>query len=169
MKEKAILILLLFLSNFGFTQTPEAISYLQHQIANAKDDTTRIKQQAFLCLLYRLGNSDSSLFYGQQALKAANKINYVQGEALALSFMSITLEQMGNLPKALETAFKAIEIAKANELADYSGALNAIGEVYIVLKDYPKALAYLQEQKLMCEADGNIESLGYAKKDLAIV
>lgn len=168
MKEKFIVILLLFLSNFGFAQTPEAINNLQHQIAIAKDDTSRIKQQAYLCLLYRLGNSDSSLFYGQQALEAARKINYVQGEVLALQFMSITLVQMGNLPKALETAFKAIEIAKANEVKDYSGALNAIGEVYIVLKDYPKALSYLQEQKSQCEADGNIESLGYAKKDMAI-
>lgn len=168
MKEKSILILLLFLSSFGFTQTPEAISNLQHQLSIAKDDTSRIKQQAYLCLLYRLGNSDSSLFYGQQALESARKINYVQGEILALSFMSITLEQMGNLPKALETAFKAIEIAKTNGFENYSGALNAVGEVYIVLKDYPKALSYLREQKSLCDADGNIESLGYAKKDMAI-
>jgi signal transduction histidine kinase len=168
MKEKAILMLLLFLSNFGFTQTPEAISNLQHQIAIAKDDTSRIKQQAYLCLLYRLGNSDSSLFYGQQALESSRKINYVQGEILALQFMSLTLEQMGNLPKALETAFKAIEIANANGLKNYEGALNAIGEVYIVLKDYPKALNYLREQKSLCEANNNIEPLGYAKKDMAI-
>ena len=168
MKEKSILILLLFLSNFAITQTPEAIKNLQHQIAIAKDDTSRINQQAYLCLLYRLGNSDSSLFYGQQALVSARKINYVPGEVLALQFMSITLEQMGNLPKALETAFKAIEIAKANGVENYSGALNATGEVYIVLKDYPKALSYLQEQKSQCSADGNIESLGYAKKDMAI-
>ena len=170
MRYKSTLILMLFISSVGFSQTPEAISNLKHQLAITKDDTSRINQQANLCLLYRLGNSDSSLFYGQQALESASKINYVQGKILALSFMSITLGQMGNLPKALETAFKAIEIAKANELGNYSsGALNAIGEVYIVLKDYPKALGYLREQKLMCEADGNMESLGYAKKDLAIV
>jgi signal transduction histidine kinase len=169
MKNRSILILLLFLSNASFTQTPEAIRNLQHQIAIAKDDTSRIKQQAYLCLLYRLGNSDSSLFYGEQALKSARKINYVQGEILALQFMSITLEQMGNLPKSLEMAFKAIEIAKANGLNNYEGALNAIGEVYIVLKDYPKALSYLQEQIPLCEANNNIEPLGYAKKDIAIV
>ena len=125
MKKKLVLILLLFVSNLGIAQTPEAIGNLQHQIAIAKDDTSRIKQQAYLCLLYRLGNSDSSLFYGQQALESARKINYVQGEILALSFMSITLEQMGNLPKALETAFKAIEIAKANgsQVANSSSSL----------------------------------------------
>ncbi|MBS1757673.1 MAG: GHKL domain-containing protein [Bacteroidetes bacterium] len=169
MKKELILILLIFISGFGFTQTPEAISNLQHQIAIAKDDTIRINQQAFLCLLYRLGNSDSSLFYGEQALIAARKINYVKGEVLALSFMSITLVQMGNLPKALETAFNAIEIAKANGLKNYEGALNAIGEAYIVLKDYPKALSYLREQNSLSEANGNIEPMGYGEKDMAIV
>ena len=169
MKKNLLLLLLLFASNFGFTQTPEAISNLQHQIAIAKDDTSRINQQAFLCLLYRLGNADSSLFYGEQALSTARKINYVKGEVLTLSFMSITLVQMGNLPKALETAFKAIEIAKANGLKNYEGALNAIGEVYIVLKDYPKALNYLREQNSLSKANSNIEPIGYGDKDMAIV
>src|ERR1700759_3375162 len=142
-------LLILIVFSPGFSQTKKAVDSLEHQIAIAKDDTTRIKQQAYLCLLYRLGNSDSSLFYGQLALESSRKINYPQGEVLALQFMCITLGQMGNLPKAFETAFKAIEIAKANGLRDYSGALNALGEVYIVLKDYPKALSYLDEQKLM--------------------
>ena len=84
MKKKLVLILLLFVSNLGIAQTPEAIGNLQHQIAIAKDDTSRINQQAFLCLLYRLGNADSSLFYGELALNAARKINYVKGEVLAL-------------------------------------------------------------------------------------
>ena len=169
MKKKLVLILLLFVSNLGIAQTPEAIGNLQHQIAIAKDDTSRINQQAFLCLLYRLGNADSSLFYGELALNAARKINYVKGEVLALSFMSITLVQMGNLPKALETGFKAIEMAKANGLKNYEGALNAIGEAYIVLKDYPKALSYLREQNSLSEANDNIEPMGYGEKDMAIV
>ncbi|MBS1621192.1 MAG: tetratricopeptide repeat protein [Bacteroidetes bacterium] len=169
MKKKLVLILFLFVSNLGIAQTPEAIGNLHHQIAIAKDDTSRINQQAFLCLLYRLGNADSSLFYGELALKAARKINYVKGEVLALSFMSITLVQMGNLPKALETGFKAIEMAKANGLKNYEGALNAIGEAYIVLKDYPKALSYLREQNSLSEANNNIEPLGYGEKDMAIV
>ncbi|MCB9271231.1 MAG: tetratricopeptide repeat protein [Lewinellaceae bacterium] len=47
--------------------------------------------------------------------------------------------------------------------------LNAIGETYILLKDYPKALRYLNEQKSICESNGNIEALAYAKKDIAVV
>ena len=163
-------IFFLMVCSIGFTQTREAIDNLQHQLAIAKDDTSRIKVQAYLCLLYRLGNTDSSLLYGQQALKSARQINYPTGEILALSFMSITMEQMGNLPKALEMAFKALQIGKTNQLeSKCEAALNAIGETYIILKDYPKALSYLQKQKSICEANGNIEALAYATKDIAVV
>ena len=82
--------------------------------------------------------------------------------------MSITMQQMGNLPKALEMAFKALQIAKANNL-ECEAALNAIGETYIVLNDYPKALSYLRWQKSVCEGNGNVEALAYAEKDMAVV
>ncbi|MCB0659016.1 MAG: hypothetical protein KDC57_22890, partial [Saprospiraceae bacterium] len=169
MVEKFITIVFLSLiGSVGFTQTRVAIDSLNHQIEIAKDDTSRIKAQAFLCLLYRLGNTDSSIFYGQQALKSARQINYPEGEILALGYMSITMEQIGNLSKALEMAFKALQIAKTNRL-ECEAALNAIGETYIILKDYPKALQYLYEQKSICESNGNIEALAYAKKDIAVV
>ena len=169
MVEKFITIVFLSLIGcVGFTQTREAIDSLHQQMAIAKDDTSRIKAQAFLCLLYRLGNTDSSIYYGQQALKSAQQINYPEGEILALGYMSITMEQIGNLSKALEMAFKALQIAKANNL-ECEAALNAIGETYILLKDYPKALRYLNEQKSICESNGNIEALAYAKKDIAVV
>ena len=77
--------------------------------------------------MHRLGNTDSSLLYGQQALKSAQQVNYAKGEMLALGFMSITMVQIGNLPKALEMAFKALQIAKTIQL-ESDAALNAIGE-----------------------------------------
>jgi len=167
-KSFIFIILLVFVCSGGFSQSREAIDDLHHQLAIAKDDTSRIKVQAYLCLLHRLGNTDSSILYGQQALKSAQQINYPRGEMLALGFMSITMEQMGNLAKALEMAFNALQIAKTNKL-ECESALNAIGETYIILKDYPKALSYLQKQESVCIALGNIEALAYARKDIAVV
>ena len=169
MKTFRFTILLAFAWNIGFAQTKEAIDSLHHQLAIAKDDTSRVKAQVFLCLAYRLGNTDSSLFYGQQALTAARQINYPAGEILALSFLSYTTQQMGNLPKALELAFKALQIGNSNHLENSAGALNAIGETYIILKDYPKALTYLRKQESICATNGNIEAFAYAKKDIAVV
>ena len=167
-KKFTLIVLFAFLRSIGLTQTREAIVDSHHQLAIAKDDTSRIQALAHLCLLYRLGNTDSSILYGQEALKSAQQINYPRGEIMALGFMSITMQQLGNLPKALEIAFKALQIAKTNNL-ECEAALNAIGETYIILKDYPKALSYLRWQKSVCEANGNVEALAYAKKDIAVV
>jgi hypothetical protein len=92
--------------NFGFAQTRQAVDSCTDQLASAKDDTSRINAQIALCLLYRLGNTDSSLMYGEQALESAERINYIPGQISALGFMCIVTEQRGNLPKSLELGFK---------------------------------------------------------------
>ena len=161
---------LTFFWRIGFTQTSHVIDSLQRRLAIAKDDTSKVKAQISLCYAYRLGNTDSSLLYGQRALKSAQQINYPAGEILALSFMSIAMEQQGNLPKALQMAFMALQIAKTNYLERISGpALSAIGETYIILKDYPKALSYLEKQKLIGVANGLDEVIAYAFYDMGFV
>jgi signal transduction histidine kinase len=171
MTKKFILIVLLsFVWSIGFTQTREAIDNLHHQLAIAKDDTSRIKVQIGLCFVYRLGNADSSLFYGQQALVLAQKTNYVPGEILARGFLSITAGQMGKFAEALEIAFKALQIAKANDLENLTvPALNGISEVYTVLKDYSRALSYLERQRSISTASKNTEGLAYTWRDIGIV
>lgn len=162
-------ILFAFACSIAFSQTSEAIDDAQHQLAVAKDDTSRINAQIALCLLYRLGNTDSSLIYGQQALQSAQQINYLPGQILALSFMCIVTEQQGNLPKSLELGFKSLQLAEENHLEGLAGAaLDGIGEVYIILKDYPKALGYLRTYISIGEANNNDEGLAYAYFDMGV-
>jgi two-component system, NtrC family, sensor kinase len=169
MKGFICIFLFLIVCNFGFSQTKEAIDSLQRQLANAKDDTSHIKAQIALCLLYRLGNTDSSLAYGQQALGAAQKIKYVPGQINALGFMSIVTEQRGNLPKSLELGFKALQLGEEHHLETLTGAaLDGIGETYIILKDYPAAIIYLHKY-IPIEINGlNDEGLAYAYFDLGV-
>src|SRR5258708_3389550 len=164
-KKFVITLHLLFVWVVGFTQTKGTIDALQHQLSIAKDDTSRVNAQLSLCFAYRLGNTDSSLLYGQRALILSQKINYPAGEILALSYTGITMEQMGNLPDALEMAFKALQIGKINKLEHLTGAaLNAIGETYIILKDYPKALYYLRMEKSSTKTSEI--SLAYSQYDM---
>ena len=154
---------------FGLTQTMEAIDSLQQQLANAKDDTSRINAQIALCLLYRLGNTDSSLMYGQQALESAEKIKYIRGQISALGFMCIVMEQRGNLPKSLELGFKALQLAEEHDLKAPTGpALDGISEAYIILKDYAKAIGYLHEYIEIEENGFNDEGLAYAYFDMGV-
>ena len=170
MKKLAIIILLLIECGGGFSQSRHTIDSLQHQLANAKNDTSRIDILIDLCLQYRLGSADSSILYGEQALQLAKKINYPQGEILAISFMGITTAQLGDLPKALEMAFRALQIAKSNSLDSItSPTLNHIGEIYLTLKDYPKALYYFLKQKKIYESIEMDEGFGYALYDIGNV
>ena len=71
---------------------------------------------------------------------------------------------------SLEMSFKALQIAKLNNLENItSPALNAIGEVYIILKDYPKALSFLEKQRKLYEGGNVNDGLGYALYDIGIV
>ena len=161
-------ILLAFVCSIGFTQAKEAVDSLQHQLAIAKDDTIRINAQIALCLLYRLGNTDSSIIYGEQALQSAQQIHYLPGQILALSFMCIVTEQQGNLPKSLELGFKALQLAEEHHLESLAGAaLDGFGEAYIILKDYPKALSYLRTYISIVEPTNN-EGLAYAYFDMGV-
>ena len=57
--------ILVFLSCVtGFTQHQKLIDSLHHRLATAKDDRSRIHAQIDLCSNYRLGNTDSSVYYG---------------------------------------------------------------------------------------------------------
>ena len=154
---------------FCFSQTRDAIDSLRHQLAGAKDDTSRISAQIALCLLYRLGNTDSSLMYGQQALESAEKIKYIPGQISVLGFMCIVMEQRGNLPKSLELGFRALQLSEERHLETLAGpALDGISETYIILKDYPKAISYLSRYVRIEKNGTNDEGLAYAYFDLGV-
>ena len=168
-RRKLICIFLLSLGcSFGFTQTRQAIDSLHKRLADARDDTSRINAQIALCLFHRLGNTDSSLMYGQQALEAAEKINYIRGQVSVLGFMCIVTEQRGNLPGALELGFKSLRLGEEHNLEILAGpSLDGIGEAYIILKDYPKAINYLRRYILITQEYGsNNEGLAYAYFDM---
>ena len=169
-KEFVFILQFALVLNFGFAQTRQAVDSLHRQLASAKDDTSRINAQIALCLLYRLGNTDSSLMYGKQALESAERINYIPGQISALGFMCIVTEQRGNLPKSLELGFKALRLGEEHRLEALAGpALDGIGEAYIILKDFQKAINYLSRYILINQQYGsNNEGLAYAYFDMGV-
>jgi tetratricopeptide (TPR) repeat protein len=161
--------LLSFVFNVCFAQTRQAVDSLHRQLAETQDDTSRIKTQIQLCLLHRLGNTDSSVFYGQLALESAKRIHYLPGRIQALSFMCIATEQQGNLPRSLEMGFEALRLAEDNNMHVFaSPALDGIGETYITLKDYPKALTYLRMLTQPTKFTSPDQGLAYGYFDMGV-
>ncbi len=150
MKKLILTFFLVLIFGIGFAQSYEWIDSLKHNLAVAKQDTSKIQIMVALCRNYRNKNPDSAQYYGQKALDFSRKINFPLGEVGALHYLSMTQINLGNLPNALEINLTALQIAEKNNLTDLAGRiLKDIGIIYLDAKDYPKALKYLQQAKTL--------------------
>ncbi len=157
-------------SSAVFSQNKKIADSLKHELATAKQDTARDLIMIELCYTYRLFDPDSSLYYGNKAFDMAKRINFPGGEIRALGFSSITLSNIGNLPKSMEYSLKALKIADEHNLQmNETPALNGIGMVYQTLKDYPRALSYLHRQLALSISGGNKLGLAYAEENTGAV
>jgi hypothetical protein len=70
----------------GFTQNQKIIDSLHHRLAMAKDDHRSIHAQADLCSVYRLGNTDPSVYHGQMEVETKEGQGSVLVSALPTTF-----------------------------------------------------------------------------------
>ncbi len=145
MKKLSVTIFLALICSFGFAQNKLTDS-LTHQLAIAKNDMNRVLIMAELSHKFRLTKLDSAMKYGQQALILAQQIKFLKGEASALCSLSSLYRETGELPKALDLAIKAMNIAEEHQYIDEIGVCNnRFGNIYFDLKEYPKARSYFQK------------------------
>ena len=146
-KLKLIFFLAFLWSNIHAQQKRE-IDSLKYMLSAAKHDTSRVMIMAFLCAEYRYSYQDSALAYGEKAYALATKIEFIRGAIYALSFQSFAVLNSGDLPKALQISFEAAQLGKQFRLeGQTTPALNTIGNIYLLLGDYAKALRYFRMQK----------------------
>lgn len=101
---------LVFLSLFLSAQNPQVISKLKDEIANTKDDTTRVKR--LVNLSNNLSNSDfkNAIQYANEALDLASKVNYIKGKAKAYNSLADAYWFHSDYEKAQQYYFKAYRI-----------------------------------------------------------
>ncbi len=129
---------------------------LKHELTITTQDTSRVLILAKLGEAYRYTIPDSALVYGQQSLSLARQIKFFKGEVDALLSISVVLRELGNFPKALETALKALKIAEDNHnIFQEERSLIRIANVYLDSKNFPVALSYyrLTQKKLKVVPD----------------
>lgn len=137
-----LLTFLLFYAESTYGQNQVTDSLLQ-QLAVAKQDTSRALIWASLAYNYRTMKPDSALWYGQQALTLAQRINFIRGQARALVAIGFTYREVGDLPKAMQLYLNALQLAKSHNLIEeMASAILRIGSAYNDLGDYPRARYY---------------------------
>ncbi len=150
---KRAFLLTIILANLygnGFAQIvdgpPGYVDSLKYQSAMAKDDTSRVLALAHLSWTYAFIDFDSSAIYSQQALKLAQHVKFHKGEVRSLYGLGNAFQTKGEMPKALDLFFKALQMAERNHYQlEKAMCLTHIGTVFLDLNDNPKAISYFNK------------------------
>lgn len=118
---------------------------LQNILSNTTADTTKVN------LLIELGHLEPTfqkgIFYANEALKLAQKINYKPGEASAMAQLGGQYRVFGNFPMTLHYALSSIRVREQiNDTAGMARGYVIIGIVYRDMGDLQNALYIYRDQ-----------------------
>jgi two-component system NtrC family sensor kinase len=122
----------------------DEIIQIKKELQLASNDSIKLELINTLASGYRFSNIDSSNFYTDKALKLASKFNLPGMKSNLIGLKSSNALESGDLPEAFQFAFEALKLAeKIKNNANLKGyALNRIGNIYMELSNYRKAIEY---------------------------
>lgn len=126
----------------GQSQQKE-IDSLKDVIKMEKSDTSRVTLMNELAFLYHMSKPDTTLILGYQALKIAQRTNYIHGQADSYNTIGNALSSKSIYPKALKNHIASIKLWE--DLENYykiAISNNNIGYIYFQLGEYQKALQF---------------------------
>jgi tetratricopeptide (TPR) repeat protein len=126
-----------------YSQNYNKIDDLKKELTKANTDSARVYLMNAIAFNYFETNSDSALYYTQQALHLAKKEYYLKGEARSLMNLGLVFRNLGNLPKSLELQFNALKIFEnIGNKKDMASAYTNIAFAYSEHGDYSQAIMY---------------------------
>ena len=141
----SILFLLLIKFNFVYAIQNEIDSALS-VLSKQKSDTNKVNTLNFLCWKYSdLGENEKTIYFANQAIEIAKKINFKKGERAATNEIAIVYINTGDYEKALKVLEKTVALAfEINDSISAAKALVNTGNVYNRLSNYTLSLDYYQ-------------------------
>jgi two-component system NtrC family sensor kinase len=163
--KKILLIIFFYVGSLQslFSQMSDTmLSNLKQALIVANVDSTKMNLAFDLARGYRFSNVDSSFFYTNMSLAIAERLSSLKYQSVILTSEGATLLESGKLPEALQVLFEALNISekitdtilgngKTYNFNDKgksyfkAAALNSIGNVYMELDDYNKAVSYYHQ------------------------
>ena len=150
----------------------KALDYAYAVYAIAKKSDNKIaKMRSYIVLAEANLNAekrDSILFFCKEGMTLAQAEKYYFGIG---KFNELTgryyLEQEGKTEIALEHFFSALNYFKEIEIPyDVAFVLQKIGHTYLIKKDFPKAISYLQQATNLADSLKLLHILHYSLQDL---
>ena len=140
---KRILFTILSLQFFCFakSQFVSDIDSVKLLAAKSTSDSAKVSLYAALSFTYTFLQVDSSIAYGQKAIRIARELKYKKGEAAGMFSYGWALWASGNYDKAIEAALKSLNLYKdlkndEKEITCYE----ALAVFYRDAGEYPDAL-----------------------------
>jgi adenylate cyclase len=119
---------------------------------------------------YEYANPDSSIHYARQAEAEAIELNYLSGQALAITRKGNYYVRISNFKKAIIQYDLAIDLyRKDNNKLGLQETLNNKGNAYRVSGDYDQALANFLETLRISEEEGFKKGIAYASLNIGII
>jgi two-component system, NtrC family, sensor kinase len=140
-----VLLNILLLLFFGIVRGQDTIiDSLKKELANAKDDTSRVILMDNLAELYCFRQIDSANEYTRKALKLSNESNYPYGQFATYVSVYYGYLTIGDYSKTLEIALNALRMADQlpnRRLESLARAHMILGYVYRLTGNYTEAIA----------------------------
>ena len=135
MKRTLLILLFILINGVSFGQYQPAIDSLKTILRNSKQDTLRALALRELCTEYRNFDLDSSLIFGQQALKLSEQIKFARGQARSYSALAGTYRNLGDFPRAWEYNNKCQKIANEYHLyLEQALSFNMLGLILVYVQ-----------------------------------
>ncbi|MDX1472101.1 MAG: tetratricopeptide repeat protein, partial [Flavobacteriaceae bacterium] len=137
--------------SYGQLSEDEIIN-LKKELSQATHDSTRLKLIRSLTYGQRFSNIDSSLYYADRYVELGKKLNIPEIEGEIYSLKGVILLEIGQIPESLEFQFKALDVSESlGDSTRVGYILNRIGNVYMELEDYDKAMTYYRRSRRLFE------------------
>ena len=138
--------ILLFFASLLFCFSLDAqlnIDSLKNSLANAPEDTNKLKTLNMLAGLLAREDVDQAMVYANQELALAKKLDHKKGQANAYNRMAIIHYYKGELTDGLDCGLKALKIyEKIGAKRGVASAESLLGVIYNAKGDFKRALEH---------------------------
>jgi signal transduction histidine kinase len=144
---RVVIIIAFFLLNYNFfanAQNVRAVDSLNKLLERASQDTDRVKLLLHKAEAYFFTKPDSTRVIGEEAMKLARELNFLNGQVKALNTVAEAYRFVGDYPLALKMNFEALQLnRKMKDVSGEATSLGFIGFDYIEFREYRQGLEHL--------------------------
>ncbi len=140
-----------------------ALDSLERMLSARKEDTSKVLLLSELSFAYAFREAEKGVYYAQQGLRLAEKLNYNKGKALCKHNLGWSFWALGNYNAALQLAIDCLhQFENLNDKQYIAFSHILVANVYRDISDYKRALPEAYKATEVQKAGGISARIGYA-------